>query len=679
MIVFLLLLLAAVPAAADPRSPDPPGRDSLPSRPVLTVPEVVVTRDRVDDAARRTPTAAVASRSLVAPAGAGPTLPEALGSIAGLHVTDYGGLGAFSTVSMRGLPSNHVAVLIDGVPLGTATGGSFNLAALPASAIERVEAWRGESPLLLGVSAPAGAINLVTLAAPHVQELKLSRASWQTWDGRGALGAEKGPFAVQLLGDGFTTRGNFVYHDRNGTDLDASDDGDSTRLNDRRDVWTALGSVRWRAGGGWSARAAWLDLHRALGLPGNGAVTAANARLVEEWSRPMLEVLHAASGRLPAARVTAASETHHLRFTDTNGKLTGSPFSTDDRLRGESVALAIERPARPWWIVPQAQVSLRRDRAFLRNALSGFPAPPESRRWTRGATLDLEVRPLTDRVLLHVAKRWERYEDHLRASGFGTTIVATNRTRELVTPQAGARVTLGFGFTARANWSEADRAPDFLELFGNAGAVQGNPALLPEHVIARDLGAGWAGRIGPARLELEGWRFSNEATDLILLVRNSQSTLKATNVSRMEDRGEELSAALSLPGGVRVGGAGTWQAARDRGVVTAWRGRKIPLRPDRELHLDAGITRAVWALAASVHDIDPDYTDRRNQTLVPRRTLLGLSASVTPPRSPVRYSLDLRNLTDQRADDLGGTPLPGRMVDVTLEWRLGAAGTGDHP
>jgi len=249
----------------------------------------------------------------------------------------------------------------------------------------------------------------------------------------------------------------------------------------------------------------------------------------------------------------------------------------------------------------------------------------------------------------------------------------------MVTPEIGARVALGLGFTARANGSESDRAPDFLELFGNAGAVQGNPALLPEHVISRDAGLGWSGRLGPARLDVEGWRFSNEATDLILLVRNSQSTLKATNVSRMEDRGEELSAALILPGGVRLGGAGTWQAARDRGVVTAWRNRKIPLRPDRELHLDAGVTRAWWSLAASVHDVDPDYTDRRNTTLIPRRTLLGVAASVTPPRSPVRYSVDLRNLTDDRANDLGGTPLPGRMVDVTLEWRLGNGRTGDRP
>ncbi len=682
MIVFLcLLLVAAFPASADPRPPDPAVRDSIPHavlvvrdsipRAVLTVPEVVVPGVRPDAAASLAPTGAVATRTLRAAAGADRALTEVLGSIAGLHVTDYGGLGDFSTVSMRGLPSNHVALLVDGVPLGTASGGTFNLAALPASAIERVEAWRGESPLLLGVSAPAGAINLVTLAAPHVQEFRLERGSWQTWDARGAVGVEHGRFAAELLADGFTTRGNFVYRDRNGTDLDPSDDGDSVRVNDRRDLWTALASGRWRGPGGWSATAREIFHHRALGLPGTGAVPAATPRLVEEWSRPMLELARSSTGRLPAARFTAASEEHTLHFIYTQGQLAGSPFDTDDHLRGESVALALERPARPWWIVPQAQVSLRRDRADVRNARSGFPAPPESRRWTRGATVDLEVHPYGDRVLLHVAKRWERDEDHLRASGFGTTIVATNLVRELVTPQAGVRVRLLRGLEARANWSEADRAPDFLELFGNEGAVQGNPALKPEHVISRDAGLAWQGRAGPVAIDLEGWRFANEATDLILLIRNSQSTLKATNVSRMENRGEEASAGVRLPGGVALAGAGTWQAARDRGPVLAWRGRKIPLRPDRELHLDASWTHAWIALATSVHDIDPNFTDRRNQTLVPRRTLVGLAATVAPPRSPVRYSIDLKNLTDDRGYDLGGYPLPGRMVAVTLEWRLG--------
>lgn len=677
MIVFAVLLLAAA-AAADP-SPSPVGapRDSLASEPVLTVPEVVVRRERaVPPAERLAPTAASATRSLRPEAGARVTLSEALGSIAGLHVSDYGGLGGFSTISMRGLPSNHVAMLIDGVPLGVASGGSFNLSAMPAGAIERIEAWRGESPLLLGVSAPAGAINLVTLAAPHVQEFRIERGSFESWDGRGALGAELGALALQLVGSGFTTRGNFTYFDRNGTDLDPSDDGDSLRVNNRRDVWTGLASAALRAPAGWTMTARELHHHRALGMPGTGSVPAATPRYVEDWSRPSLEVARAARGRLPGLRLSGASESQHLRFIDSKGQLSGAPFRTDDHLRGETVALAIERPAKPSLLIAQGQASLRRDRADLRNDASGLPPAPESRRWTRGATFDLELHPLGERLVLHAAKRWERYEDHLRASGVAGTIRATNLVRELATPQVGARAALGFGFIARANWSEAERAPDFLELFGNQGAVVGNAGLLPEQVFARDQGLTWRGRIGPARLELEGWRFANEATNLILLVRNSQSTLKAANVSRMETRGEEMSARAELPGGLALAGAGTWQAARDRGNVAAWRGRKIPLRPDRELHLDATLRRRWVSLGASLHDIDPNYTDRRNQTLIPRRRLWSAAATLAPPASPLQVSLDLKNLGDDRASDLGGYPLPGRVVYVTFEWRLGPRASG---
>jgi len=674
VIVSGLLMLQLAAVAADSTAP---AGAATPSRSVLTVPEVVISGERVRDAERVAPTAAHATRALGPAAGAHASLGEVLGSVAGIHVTDYGGLGGFSTVSMRGLPSNHVAVLVDGVPLGSAVGGGINLGALPVSAIDRVEAYRGQSPLLLGVAAPAGALNFVTLAAPHVQALRIERGSHETWDARGAFGAERGPFALQLLGSGFTTRGNFTYHDRNGTDLDARDDGDSLRLNNRRDVWTGLAAVSWREGA-WRATARHLQHRRALGIPGTGATPAANPRLVEEWSRPMLELARASRGRWPGAKLTAAAENRRLRFTDTRGQLAGSPFATDDRLLGESYTLALDRPARPSWIVAQAQGSLRRDRARLRNEVAGSRPVPESRRWIRGATADLELRPLGEALLVHAARRWERYEDHLRSGGIAGTVLRSDRVREMVTPQLGARLSPGLGLVARANWSESERAPDFLELFGNQGAVQGNPALLPERVTTRDAGLGWRGRLGPARLEVEGWRFSNEASDLILLIRNSQSTLKPTNVSRMETRGTELSANLALPGGVTLGAAGTWQEARDRGNVSAWRGRKIPLRPDRELHLDAAMRRRWFALAASLHDIDPNYTDRRNQTLIPRRTLVGLAATLSPPRSPLAASLDLKNLTDDRASDLGGYPLPGRMVYVTLDWRLGPPGSGSH-
>ena len=62
-----------------------------------------------------------------------------------MRVVQYGGLGAFSTVSLRGAPAGQVAVYLDGVPLTSAAHGVVNLADLPVTAIERIEVYRGLS------------------------------------------------------------------------------------------------------------------------------------------------------------------------------------------------------------------------------------------------------------------------------------------------------------------------------------------------------------------------------------------------------------------------------------------------------------------------------------------------------------------------------------------------------
>src|SRR5262249_60747813 len=99
----LCIVLAAAPdspAAADSARTPPP---------VLTVPETVIRSDRVATTQRVMPTTAAGEAVLRRVAGAPRPLDEALSSIAGVHTSDYGGLGSYSTVSIRGLPSNQAA------------------------------------------------------------------------------------------------------------------------------------------------------------------------------------------------------------------------------------------------------------------------------------------------------------------------------------------------------------------------------------------------------------------------------------------------------------------------------------------------------------------------------------------------------------------------------------------
>src|SRR6266566_8522413 len=90
------------------------------------------------------------------------TLAEALADTVGVQVRRFGGLGDFSTVSIRGSSAGQVQVYLDGVPLARASNEVVNLADLPLDAVERVEVYRGTTPLAFAQAGSGGIVNVVT-------------------------------------------------------------------------------------------------------------------------------------------------------------------------------------------------------------------------------------------------------------------------------------------------------------------------------------------------------------------------------------------------------------------------------------------------------------------------------------------------------------------------------------
>jgi iron complex outermembrane receptor protein len=234
------------------------------------------------------------------------------------------------------------------------------------------------------------------------------------------------------------------------------------------------------------------------------------------------------------------------------------------------------------------------------------------------------------------------------------------------------RLAPGAGVELRANWARASRAPDFLELFGQQGSVLGNAALRPEHAENWDAGASWScGARGGLHAAAEWAHYQSRSRDLIVYVRNSASTARAENVTRARIRGEELSVRLGARA-VAVAANLTWQTSIDLGDVPAWRGRRLPMRPERQVSARIDWTHGPLRAAADVQVIGENYLNRANRERVPRRALAG--ASLSAERSGVRVVLEGRNLGDQRAADVGGFPLPGRSLFLSCQVRLGGEG-----
>jgi vitamin B12 transporter len=100
------------------------------------------------------------------------TLVDALEAVPGLRVAQSGGPGSQASVFIRGTNSNHVLVLIDGVPANDPSdpGGAFNFGVDSLADVERIEIIRGPMSSLYGSGALGGVINVITRhgkGAPH--------------------------------------------------------------------------------------------------------------------------------------------------------------------------------------------------------------------------------------------------------------------------------------------------------------------------------------------------------------------------------------------------------------------------------------------------------------------------------------------------------------------------------
>ncbi|MFN8588717.1 MAG: TonB-dependent receptor [Candidatus Eisenbacteria bacterium] len=653
----LALAAAAAPAAA----PDT-------ARTVRTLPVTEVRRERARlDARRRAPTASVSDVRADDGTHAVASVAERLAETPSARIVSYGGLGAFSTLSLRGAPPGQVSVYLDGVPLTSAAHGVVNLSDLPATAIERIEVYRGFAPLGFGAAAPGGAVNLVTAddGAPRV--VRAAWGSFGTYEARGTAGGARGPWSALVHAGAQGSDGDFDYLDDNGTPFNPDDDEVVARANNRFDAGNVLARVAWSPAPGVRASVRGEGFRKAQGVPGLGAVQAPHPRLAFARTLGALEAAYAPRERAPGLTVRAHAQRERTRFDDHEGELGLGRQDTDSRFADRGTGFECASPAAWRFVTVVAGAAWRRETAEPAAPTQGQALPPQTRRDTRSAYVAAQAHLVHGALVLHAARRWDHQSDRLRATVVGGVPYALDATRVLNAPQLGARATLPRGFEVRGNWNRAARAPEFLELFGDQAVVQANPKLLPESSTSWDAAAAWRGGFAGVRASAEYAHFESRTEQLIAWIAASQRTVRATNFARARAAGDELSASLAWRA-LTLSGAASWLDARQDDPASIYFGRRLPQRPEFLRSVRGGVHRGRWSAAADVVQLGDDYLDPINFRRVPQRTLAG--ASVSHEQGRLRLTLEGRNLTDRRVQDVAGYPLPGRSVFASCEWRF---------
>jgi outer membrane receptor for ferrienterochelin and colicins len=143
---FALLLLASLAQAQADRDPLAP---------------VVVTATRSEKSLDETPIRTEVVTSAEIERTHARTLKQALENVPGLQLREIHGKSGYE-VSLQGLTSDQVLVLVDGLPITPSTGSTVDLSQHLLNEVERIEVVKGAASAQYGSSAMGGVINVIT-------------------------------------------------------------------------------------------------------------------------------------------------------------------------------------------------------------------------------------------------------------------------------------------------------------------------------------------------------------------------------------------------------------------------------------------------------------------------------------------------------------------------------------
>lgn len=124
---------------------------------------------------------------------------ELLDRTAGVRVRQNGGLGSSVNYNLNGMSGNSVRIFVDGIPIST-YGQSFSLNSIPPALIQRIEVYKGVTPIHLSEDALGGAINVVLKNGLQDSfNASISGGSFNTWQGNfnGLTRNKKNGFTIQ--------------------------------------------------------------------------------------------------------------------------------------------------------------------------------------------------------------------------------------------------------------------------------------------------------------------------------------------------------------------------------------------------------------------------------------------------------------------------------------------------
>lgn len=528
-------VLASLAGGAAPASAQAPAGGPASPEDTVEVGGLVVTAHRVP-IARDAVTASVTvlDRDEIESSGADHVL-ELLRGVPAASVAQAGAWGDQASLFLRGGESDHVRVLVDGVPVNR-PGGGYDLSGLTLDNVERIEVVRGPASVVHGSDAVAGVVQIFTRSGEGAPRATASARGGTfgtlDWDAGLSGGGEEASYSASV--SRFVTDGPLPFND------------------DHRNT-VASGRFGWSPGDRTEASMSVRLSDRETRFPTDGAGEVVDRNAVRD-ARSL--TLATAVGHRLADRLRAR---FRLGLDEEDERVVDRPDGPADTLgafasRREAdvgrhrAGVRLDYHAGDHTVVTAGVEGENEDQVSRSTFTSQFGTSRDSVDVDRD-NVGYFVQAVTrlGRWTLNVGGR---LDDNDAFGTFGTG-------------RAGAAYTLPTETRLRANVGNAFKEPTFTENFGTA-AVVGNPDLDPERSRTWEVGAEQP--LFDDRVSLGLTYFDQTFDDLVQfsaapadsLVDGGGPAPNFFNVAGAASRGVELEVEAALPRGFGLRANWTW-------------------------------------------------------------------------------------------------------------------------
>lgn len=659
---------------------------------------------------------------LKAMAGRNLEINRLLDAMPGVRVRETGGMGSEFSYAIHGLSGKSVRFFVDCVPM-EAYGTGYSIQNFPVNSLERIEVYKGVTPIELSGDALGGSVNLVTrkdlgnyldvsysIGSFHTHKAELS-GKWRQQNG----------LTLQLGSSYRFSKNNYKVW---GPTVEVADEFGKPvagrkyrRFNDDFRAFNIKAEVG-ITGKPW-ADALMLgligsDMDKGVQTGRTMAFVYGGVRYDEKLLAPSIRYSKKNANGL-SVDIYGVLNRMQAQTTDTSSRKFNWAQAVIGQVAGELNGIRAQKSAyrfrdRNAMVIANASYALGAHHKIaasysLNSTRRTGNDPLATAEWTIPFREPQELSKYAAALSYQTVFWDEKLTNVLFVKNFGysarTNVYNYNggQQKELIPylsessqwgAGVGSKYQVNAGTLVKLSFESTSRMPDGVELLGNGNTILNAPGLKPERSSNVNTGISQSFRNGDTRWGYELGLFYRNTRDLIWLGEGDlYGTARYENIDKLRSAGADLAVRYARRKWLEINAAVTYQDVRNRQRYTA-SGAKNIVYNDRMKNLPSlmanGEVRFRYASAfGGGGDLSfyvgtdyvqgfflswPSLGDRSTKKRIPTQFLQNTGITYSLMQNSLNVSLECRNLFDRQVYDNYLLQKPGRFISLNIRYFL---------